>query len=426
MISEITFTQLRKASELLAQLSAEQKNHALQTISDHFKKNKQAILSANNQDIEHAKRNGMSESLLDRLRLTEQRIITMAENILVIIAQTDPIGQIINGWNTPTGIEIKSIRVPLGVAAIIYESRPNVTVDAFALAWKSGNAILLRGSSSAIHSNRIIVQIIQQALQSVQNDYKYAIALADGNRDEVTQILQAKGLIDVVLPRGGAALIKMVVENARIPVIETGSGVCHLFVDESAQLTMAANIAENGKLQRPGVCNALETILIHEKIASDFIPLLIQTFNARCEIRACKKSFAIAQNIVQQTANEHIKNTLIKPAQPSDFGKEFLDYIIAIKIVSNIHEAILHINTHNTKHSESIITQDRTNARLFQHNVDAAAVYVNASTRFTDGEVFGFGAEFGISTQKMHVRGPMGLTALTSIKYCIDGNGNIR
>ena len=418
MISDSIFNALRDSSILLANLTAQAKNVALEAVIASLKDNTTDILSANEKDVANARAKGTKESLLDRLSLNAERLTAIADSIRIIISQNDPIGEITSGWKTEKDLEIKQIRVPIGVASIIYESRPNVTVDAFALAFKSGNSILLRGSSSAINSNKAIVVAIKQGLTKVNPQYENALFLTDGNRDEVQQILTARGLIDVVLPRGGADLIKMVVENARIPVIETGSGICHLFVDESADIEMAVNIAENGKLQRPGVCNALESILVHENSADKFLPAMAGRFSGRCEIRACEKSYEIIAK------NPH--NAQIVRATEEDFNTEFLDTIVAVKIVENIDQAVVHINSHNTKHSEVIVTKDLKNARWFQKNVDAACVYVNASTRFTDGGEFGFGAELGISTQKLHARGPMSLTALTTIKYIIDGEGLIR
>ncbi len=418
MISESIFKSLRSASSFLANLSSHEKNIALESVIDSLKQNSNSILIANAKDVARSREKGMKESLVDRLALNQERLDSIADSIKIIIMQKDPVGEITSGWKTEKGLEIKQIRVPIGVASIIYESRPNVTVDAFALAWKSGNAILLRGSSSAIESNKAIVKAIKSGLSKINPKYENALFLTEGDRDEVQQILTARGLIDVVLPRGGADLIKMVVENARIPVIETGSGICHLFVDESADIEMAVSIAENGKLQRPGVCNALESVLIHSSIAEKFIPAMLARFNGRCEIRTCEKSFEIA------TQNSYGANIL--QSTEKDYNTEFLDNIVAVKVVDSLESAVVHINTHNTKHSEVIVTKELKNARYFQQNIDAACVYVNVSTRFTDGGEFGFGAELGISTQKLHARGPMSLTALTTIKYIIDGEGLVR
>ncbi len=418
MINDSIFKSLRKASHIIANLTAKEKNIALESVIESLSNNTQQILSANTDDVERARKAGMKESLVDRLMLNNERMTGIAESIRIIISQTDPVGEILSGWKTETGLNIKQMRVPIGVASIIYESRPNVTVDAFALAWKSGNAILLRGSSSALESNKAIVAAIKEGLSLVHTEYANALFLTEGGREEVGQILNARGLIDIVLPRGGADLIKMVVENARIPVIETGSGICHLFVDKDSDIDMAVNIAENGKMQRPGACNSLESILVHEECAHEFLPSLIERLKDRCEIRADEKSYTILEK------NAKTKNLV--HAIEEDFNTEFLDFIVAIKIVSSLEEAVEHINTHNTKHSEAIVTKNLSNARYFQQNVDAACVYVNASTRFTDGGEFGFGAELGISTQKLHARGPMSLTALTTIKYIIDAEGLVR
>jgi glutamate-5-semialdehyde dehydrogenase len=424
MIPSTVYSQLRQGANKLAQLSAQEKNAALESVIKSINAQRARILAANEHDIVKELDKGTKESLIDRLRLTESRINGIINSIETIINQTDPIGQTLSGWKTPNGLDIKQIRVPLGVTAIIYESRPNVTVDAFALAYKSGNAILLRGSSSALESNMAIVSAIKAGLRDAPNHcgVPEAIELATGGHEEVTEILTARGNIDVVLPRGSAKLIKMVVENAKVPVIETGSGVCHLYVDETADLDKAAAIAENGKLQRPGVCNALETIVINKQILPQFTEKLLTVFKGRAEIRCDEKSFSLFMDTEKKVQSKAV----IKAATSEDFGYEFLDNIVTIKTVENISEAIDYINTHNTKHSESIITNSVANANQFQKEIDAACVYVNASTRFTDGEEFGFGAELGISTQKMHIRGPMGLTALTTIKYVINGEGQIR
>lgn len=406
---------LKKASSILAMQNAQKKNAALLQVAEALNHHKSSIIKANQEDINQARKKGTSESLIDRLTLTEQRINSIIESLKNVISQTDPIGEEISGWKTPNGLNIRQVRVPLGVVAIIYESRPNVTVDAFSLAYKSGNSILLRGSSSAYNSNKEIVRIIKEALANVQDGVPDAIELVEvmeHNHSDVDQILTATGMIDVVLPRGGKKLIQNVVSNARIPVIETGSGVCHLYVDKEADLQTACKIAENAKIQRPSVCNAIECIVVHKEIAEDFLPMLEKTFAGRVKLHA------------DQTAHRILKNAILATEQ--DFGNEYLDYECCIKTVDSIEEAVSYINEHNTKHSESIITESRKNARLFQSQIDASCVYVNASTRFTDGGEFGFGAELGISTQKLHARGPMGIKALTTTKYLIDGDGQIR
>lgn len=419
---DLICNELRKGSEKLALQTANEKNLALKNVAIALDKNRKKIIDANQKDINCARENGIKESLIDRLMLDDKRINGIIDSLNIVIAQTDPIGEEVAGWKTPNGMNIRQVRVPMGVVAIIYESRPNVTVDAFCLAYKSGNAILLRGSSSAYNSNKAIVEVIKEALENTQNGVPSAIELVetDGkSHDDVQQILTAVGKIDVVLPRGGAKLIQNVVSNAKVPVIETGSGVCHLYVDEFADLEMAVNIAENGKIQRPSVCNALECILVNKKIYKEFLPMMEKRFAGRVKIKADELSYDVLSNC---SANAD----LIQKACDEDFGFEFLDYSCVVKVVDSIDDAIFYINNHNTKHSESIITNDRNNARLFQAKVDASCVYVNCSTRFTDGGEFGFGAELGISTQKLHARGPMGIKALTTTKYLIDGEGQIR
>ena len=406
---------LRTASQKLALQNAQIKNSVLSAVADALDANRQSIINANKKDINAGRSNGMSESLIDRLMLDDKRINRIIESLKIVIGQTDPIGEEIAGWKTPNGLNIRQVRVPLGVVSIIYESRPNVTVDAFSLAYKSGNAILLRGSSSAYNSNKEIVRVIKEALSKIEDGIPEAIELVEvreHDHSDVDQILNAVGLIDVVLPRGGKKLIQNVVSNARVPVIETGSGVCHLYIDEDADLEMACKVTENAKIQRPSVCNAIECIVVHSKIAEKFLPMLEKTFNSRVKLHA------------DQKAIKYLKNAL--PATEEDFGNEYLDYECCVKVVESIEEAIFYINSHNTKHSESIITESRSKARLFQSMIDASCVYVNASTRFTDGGEFGFGAELGISTQKLHARGPMGIKALTTTKYLIDGDGQTR
>lgn len=417
---EEMYESLRDGSRKLAVQNATEKNIALQSVINSIEKHRAKIIEANKIDVQKAREKGTSEALIDRLSLDDKKINGILDSVRVIIQQTDPVGEEIAGWKTPNGISIKQVRVPIGVIAIIYESRPNVTVDAFALAYKSGNAILLRGSSSAINSNKAIVQAIKEGLESVENGIPQSIELAPcKNHEEVEQILTAVGKIDLALPRGNQKLIQMVVNTAKVPVIETGSGICHLFVNKDADLQMALNIAENGKIQRPGVCNALECILVHKEIAKEFLPELAKRFNNRVELRADSSSYEILKN-------SNIDSAKLVSATQADYGFEFLDLICTVKIVENVEEAISYINSHNSKHSECIITNDRNTARLFQTMVDASCVYVNASTRFTDGGEFGFGAELGISTQKLHARGPMGIKVLTTTKYLIDGDGQIR
>lgn len=418
-LDEITKS-LKSGAEKLALQTACEKNKSLEAVAAALDSNRKKIIEANKKDIDAARANGTKESLIDRLSLDDKRITGIIDSLKIVLAQTDPIGEETAGWKTPNGLTIRQVRVPLGVVAIIYESRPNVTVDAFCLAYKSGNAILLRGSSSAYNSNKAIVEIIKEALSNVDGGVPESIELVEvkgHDHSDVDAILTAVGKIDVVLPRGGKKLIQTVVSNARIPVIETGSGVCHLYIDDSANLEMACKVAENAKIQRPSVCNAIECIVVNKKIADDFLPMLTKKFDGRVKFHADEYSF----NLLSGTAN-----TSVEKATDEDFGNEYLDYECCIKTVENIEEAISYINRHNTKHSESIITESRANAKLFQAKIDASCVYVNASTRFTDGGEFGFGAELGISTQKLHARGPMGIKALTTTKYLIDGDGQTR
>ena len=421
MILESAYKTLKEGSQKLALQNATQKNNALKAVAQALDKNRKSIIDANKIDIENAQKKGVPDSIIDRLLLNDKRIDGIIESLNIVIAQTDPIGDEIAGWKTPNGMSIRQVRVPLGIVGIIYENRPNVTVDAFCLAYKSGNSILLRGSSSSYVSNKEIVRVIKDALKNVEDGVPEAIELVEvieHNHDDVNAILNAVGKIDVVLPRGGKKLIQNVVENAKVPVIETGSGVCHLYIDEFANLEMAAKIAENAKIQRPSVCNAIECIVVHKKMLQEFLPLLAKTFNGRVKLHADEQSYPILKN--------HVASELLFQATEDDFGNEYLDYACCIKTVDSIEDAISYINSHNTKHSESIITESRANARLFQTTVEASCVYVNASTRFTDGGEFGFGAELGVSTQKLHARGPMGIKVLTTTKYLIDGEGQIR
>lgn len=426
-IQKIT-SSLHIAGQELAGQNADKKNKALLAVAQALDANRESIICANLKDIENGRGSGMSDSLIDRLTLNNQRIDGIIESLKNVIGQTDPIGEEVAGWKTPNGLNIRQVRVPLGLVSIIYESRPNVTVDAFSLAYKSGNAILLRGSSSAYNSNKEIVRIIKEALSRTDDGLPNAVELVEvkeHDHSDVDQILNAVGLIDVVLPRGGKKLIQNVVSNARIPVIETGSGVCHLYIDDDGDLEMACKIAENAKIQRPSVCNAIECIVVNAKIAQKFLPMLEKTFNGRVKIHADSQAYEILCKCpgLQNSQNGSAK---LFQATEEDFGNEYLDYECCIKTVDSIDQAITYINSHNTKHSESIITESRAKARLFQAKIDASCVYVNASTRFTDGGEFGFGAELGISTQKLHARGPMGIKALTTTKYLIDGDGQIR
>ena len=414
---------LKSAASILALQNASQKNAALKSVIDSINKNRAAILKANKIDVDNARKNGTSEPLIDRLSLNDARLDSICQGVQIVIDREDPIGKVEGGWESPKGLQIKRVRVPLGVVCIIYESRPNVTVDAFCLAYKSGNAILLRGSSAALESNKAICAAIKEGLSSCPDGVAAAIELLESqDHSDVDKILNARGLIDVVLPRGGKKLIQSVVQNARIPVIETGSGVCHLYVDDQGDLDMALDIAENAKIQRPGVCNAIEAILVNQNILEKFLPALEERFAGRVTFHADPDCIGALKSSAQKNG----RPDCVVAATDQDYGNEFLDYECVAKSVKDVDDAIEYINAHNTKHSESIVTNNRARARAFQSKVDAACVYVNASTRFTDGFEFGFGAELGISTQKLHIRGPMGLEALTTVKYLIDGDGQIR
>jgi len=401
------------ASRQLNKLGQRDKNNALAWVAKALVEHADQIIGANEKDVQKAMENGMKESLIDRLTLDQTRIEEMAEGITQIIGLKDPIGEIIHMENRPNGLSIGQKRVPLGVIGIIYEARPNVTVDAFALCFKTGNAAILRGGSDAFYSNQVIVSIIRKALKECNLSEDAVILIEDTSRETAKEFMKLNQYVDVLIPRGGASLIKTVVENSTIPVIETGTGNCHIYVDEFADLDMAVNIIENAKTQRLGVCNACESLVVHHKVAKEVIPMIYQRLHYnKVEVRGDEKAREICEGIV--------------PATMEDWGTEYLDRIISLKVVDSIEEAIDHINYYNTKHSESIITKDYENSLRFLNEIDAAAVYVNASTRFTDGSEFGFGAEIGISTQKLHARGPMGLVALTTTKYIILGNGQIR
>ncbi len=403
--------ELKKAALILEMADTNDKNDALDKVCKSLMQNQDFILKENQKDIKNAKKNNMKESLIDRLRLTEDRIKGMIKGIRTIIDLKDPIWQSNRVWTLENNLTISKMTVPLGTIGIIYESRPNVTVDAFGLALKSGNGILLRGSSSAIHSNKALVATIKEGLRDSKIPEGVIELVEDTDRNVVKEMITMNNYIDLVIPRGGKGLIDFVVQNSTVPTIETGVGNCHVFVDESANQENALKIIENAKVQRPGVCNAIETVLIHKNIAQEILPKLYELLKNRVELRGCK----ITRGIIP-----------VIPATEEDWTEEYLDYILAIKVVENIEEAIIHISKYGTKHSEAIITENYTNAQAFQRRVDAAAVYVNASTRFTDGGQFGFGAEMGISTQKMLPRGPMGLEELVTIKYTIQGNGQVR
>ena len=403
----------KAASRIMARLSQTDKNKALLAVADALLTNKEAILAGNEVDMKHAVENGMSDALQDRLRLTEDRLKVIAEGVRQVVALDDPIGEVLSMKERPNGLMIGQKRVPMGVIGIIYESRPNVTVDAFALTFKTGNAVILRGGSDCIHSNIALVDTIRKALRDAGAPEDAVLLIEDTKREVATAFMKLNQYVDLLVPRGGAGLIRSVVENATIPVIETGTGNCHIYVDKDADLEKALPIIENAKLQRLGVCNACESLVIHKDIADKALPLIADMLKKNeCEIRGDADACAISDYVV--------------PASEEDYGTEYLAKIISAKIVDSTDAAIEHINKYSTGHSEAIITESYSDAQKFLAEVDSACVYVNASTRFTDGFEFGFGAEIGISTQKLHARGPMGLLALTSTKYIIYGNGQIR
>ena len=397
----------------LAKYATLEKNQFLQQLAQALVDNTDGIISENAKDLANAEANGISQIMIDRLRLTPERIQDMAEGVRQVAALPDPVGQIINGYTNIDGLRILQKRVPLGVVGMIFESRPNVGVDAFALCFKTNNAVILRGGKDAIHSNKALVQVIKSALTAA-GITEHAVGLVTDTSHEVArEMMQATDYLDVLIPRGGAGLIRTVKEQSRVPIIETGTGNVSIYVDEFADLEMATKIVINAKTQRPSVCNAAESLVVHEKISAEFLPKLQTAINAVQQI-----DFKVDELAAELMVGQ--------PALEADFGTEYLDYKMSVKVVSSIDQAIDHINHYSTKHSESIITDNLTNADQFQAQIDSAAVYVNASTRFTDGFVFGLGAEIGISTQKLHARGPMGLEALTSYKYLINGNGQTR
>lgn len=401
------------AARKLASVSTAVKNKALRAMAEALCMGKNHILAENTADMENARQTGMKGSMLDRLLLTEGRIEGMAEGLRQVAELADPIGEVISGRQLPNGLTMTKVRVPLGVIAIIYEARPNVTADAIGLCLKSGNAVILKGGSEAIHSNKAIADVLTEAAENAGLPQDAIQFINITERSAVQDLIRMDQYVDVVIPRGGAGLIKMVVQNSSVPVIQTGVGVCHTFVDESADLAMAQDIAFNAKVSRPAVCNAMETLLVHEKVASAFLPAMLKRYDdAGVIIFGCEQTMAFDEKV--------------QPATEEDWAAEYGDLRLAVKVVGGLDEAIAHIDNYGTKHSEAIITNCYNNARKFQQQVDAAAVYVNASTRFTDGFEFGFGAEIGISTQKLHARGPMALPELTSMKYLINGTGQIR
>ena len=402
----------KEAAVVLARLSSNEKNNALKASADALEKNINEVLEANKKDVEAAVANGIKGAFIDRLTLTEKRVKEMADGLRSVAALDDPIGEVLYMKTIDNGLKIGQKRVPMGVIGIIFEARPNVTADAFGLCLKAGSATILRGGKEAFNSNTTIVNIFRNALEHIGLPKDCVQMVEDTSRETATEMMRLNGYIDVLIPRGGAGLIQSVVQNSTVPVIETGTGNCHTYVDKSADLDMAVRIVINAKTQRPGVCNACESLLVHEDIAETFIPMVVK---------------ALKNNDVEIRGDERFsKEDGVKQASEEDWGTEYNDLIISAKVVKDIDEAIEHIRKYSTGHSECIVTENYTNAQKFLDEVDAAAVYVNASTRFTDGGQFGFGAEIGISTQKLHARGPMGLKEITTTKYIIYGNGQIR
>lgn len=401
--------QARTAIPAMQNASGKQRNDALLAMAGMLMAHADKILQANETDLANAADNGVPAQMIDRLRLTRERLQGIADALAEVASLPDPLG---NGetWVRPNGLRIRKTAVPIGLVAMIYEARPNVTADAAALCVKSGNCVILRGGKEAFATNRAMVAVLREALVSVGLPADAVSMPGDPSRETATQLMKLRGIVDLLIPRGGKNLIRSVVENATVPVIETGAGNCHVYVDESADVDMALSVADNAKRQRPSVCNAAEGLLVHRAVASEFLPLL-QARLHDVELRGCEETVAILG---------------CKPATDEDFYTEYNDYIMSVKVVAGIDEAVSHINSHNTKHSECIVTKDTAMAEAFTAAVDAAAVYVNVSTRFTDGEEFGFGAEIGISTQKFHARGPMGPDELTTHKYIIEGQGQIR
>jgi len=404
----------KAASRLLSCADTQLKNEALNKIAQALTENAEEIISANDKDIAAAKENGLSDAMIDRLKLDKARIEGMAQGVLEVAALADPVGQVVSGGKRPNGLEIRRVRVPLGVIGIIFEARPNVTSDAAALCLKAGNAVILRGGKEAINSNIAIANVMRCALKKSGLPVDCIQLVEDTSRESANALMKLNRYLDVLIPRGGAGLINAVVNNSTVPVIETGVGNCHVYVDKYADIDMAADIIFNAKTSRPSVCNAIETILVHKDVAKEALPKIKTKLDEKnVEIRGCK-----------QTAD--ILGECVVPVTEEDYGTEFLDYILACRVVDSLDEAIEHISTYSSGHSECIVTDSFSRSEQFVASIDAAAVYVNASTRFTDGGVFGLGAEIGISTQKLHARGPMGLTELTSTKFIVCGNGQVR
>jgi glutamate-5-semialdehyde dehydrogenase len=402
----------KKASEQLRTASRPMREEVLRRIAAIIDQKRDEILAENRIDVDNAKQSGLSGSMIDRLTLTHNRLKDICDSVLAIASQPDPVGEVLSGQVRPNGMHILKIRVPLGVVGIIYESRPNVTIDCAALCLRSANVAILRGGKEAVNSNKIFADIVSEALEEVGLPKDAVILLDDPDRSKMLAMMQAVGFVDMVIPRGGENLIKFVTENARVPVVKHDKGVCHIYTDESADLNKSLPIIHNAKVSRPGTCNAVEILLVHEKIAETFLPLVYKNLKAsNVEFRGCERTLKI---IDAQRATEE------------DWGTEYLNLILAVKVVNSVDEAISHINTYGSNHSDAILTENYANAELFLNTVDSACVYVNASTRFTDGGEFGLGAEVGISTQKLHSRGPMGAYDLTTYKYMIRGNGQIR
>ncbi|NMB15575.1 MAG: glutamate-5-semialdehyde dehydrogenase [Firmicutes bacterium] len=401
------------AARKMALLSSEQKNAALEAMAQALERNSPQILAANAQDLKCARAKGLSSALLDRLTLSEQRVLDMVEGLRAVAGLPDPVGEVVRAWRVPSGLEVGRVRVPLGVVGIIYEARPNVTVDAAALCLKAGNAVILKGGSEAIDSNKAIARALIQGAEGTDVPPEAVQLIESTDRRAVATMMEQRGLIDVLIPRGGAGLIRTVMENSTIPVIETGVGNCHVYVDVHGDLEMARRIAINAKCQRPGVCNAMETLLVHREVAEELLPALAaQLMERGVQLRGCPRTLALVPGA--------------QPAQEEDWHEEYLDLVLAVRVVDSLDEALDHIARYGSKHSEAIVTGDYHAARRFLREVDAAAVYVNASTRFTDGGQFGLGAEMGISTQKLHARGPMGLEELTTTKFIVYGEGQVR
>ncbi len=403
----------KDAAFIMQSVDTQEKNASLKAAAEALRKNQDKILAANAEDVAQGEANGMHPGMVDRLRLNAERIDAMAVGLLQVADLDDPVGETLADWTRPNGLHIRKVRVPFGVVGIIYESRPNVTADAFALCFKTGNAVILKGGSDAIHSNIAIADVLRDALISCGLPADALQMITDTDRKVTQEFMRLDAFVDVLIPRGGAGLIRAVVEGSTIPVIETGTGNCHIYIDEDADLAKAIPIIVNAKTQRIGVCNACESLVVHEKIAAAFLPALEK---------------ALQEKNVEIRGDEECQNILpdIVPATEEDFGREYLDYIISMKTVSSLEEAIAHINRYSTHHSDAILTENEESAKRFLAGIDSACVYVNASTRFTDGFEFGFGAEIGISTQKLHARGPMGLPELTTYKYLIEGDGQVR